>query len=397
MKVLLFNPSISRQAGGLFLSTREIATALSQRKNVETHVVAPSDEYAHRDGAEWNVTIETCNVIGPASFGYAPEMKKVVSKFSPDIIHHRGLWKYSSAVGLRQARQNGIPMIISPVGMLDRWALNNARWKKRIAAWLYEDEHLRIATCLHALCESELKSIRDYGLTNPVCVIPNGVKIPDGVSATQPPWQDLIPGDRHVLLFLGRLHPKKGLPTLIEAWDHWKSTHSSSQNWSLAIVGWSQGGHKEDLQQQVAARGLKEDVKFLGPLYGADKQAAFTNAEAFILPSYSEGLPMAVLEAWSYRLPVVMTPECNIPAGFKAGAAIHIDAESSSIAKGLRQLAGMGSMERASIGERGLALVEQQFTWSRIAEQLHHVYRWMLGNSGQPDCVVVDTKTHALS
>ena len=397
MKVQIFNPSISRKAGGLFLATRKTATALSQRNGVEIQVLAPSDEYAKEDGSEWTVNFDTCDVWGPSSFGFAPAMHRKVSEFDPDIIHHCGLWKYSSAVGLRQTRGSGTPMVISPVGMLDRWALDNARWKKRIAAWLYEDEHLQAATCIHALCTSELKSIRDYGLTNPVCVIPNGVEIRAHSSASDVPWEGLFSSNRHVLLFLGRLHPKKGLPNLIVAWENWKNMSPSSRKWGLAIAGWSQVGHKEELEEQVAARELQEDIKFLGPLYGADKQAAFTNADAFILPSHSEGLPMAVLEAWSYHLPVLMTPQCNIPAGFEAEAAVRIDPEPASIAEGLRQLAAMDPDELMAMGQRGRALVERRFTWARVAEQMHHVYRWMLGEADRPDCVVTDTNHFALS
>jgi poly(glycerol-phosphate) alpha-glucosyltransferase len=280
---------------------------------------------------------------------------------------------------------------------LDRWALNNARWKKRVAAWLYENDHLQAAACIHALCESELTSIRDFGLQNPVCVIPNGVEIPAHSSTRDAPWEGQIPVDQHVLLFLGRLHPKKGLPNLIVAWENWKNTDPTGRKWRLAVAGWSQGGHKEELEQQVAARGLQDDIEFLGPLYGAEKQAAFTNADAFILPSYSEGLPMAVLEAWSYQLPVIMTPQCNIPTGFEAKAALRIDPNPSSIVEGLGKFARMEEDERASMGGRGRALVEQQFTWARVAEQMHHVYRWVLGTAEQPDCVVTDTKRYALS
>jgi poly(glycerol-phosphate) alpha-glucosyltransferase len=96
---------------------------------------------------------------------------------------------------------------------------------------------------------------------------------------------------------------------------------------------------------------------------------------------------MAILEAWSYGLPVLMTPECNIPEGFEAEAALHVDPDPSSIARGVRQLSSMSQGERAAMGARGRALVEEQFTWPRVAEQMHGVYRWMLGEAGRPSCV----------
>jgi poly(glycerol-phosphate) alpha-glucosyltransferase len=126
-------------------------------------------------------------------------------------------------------------------------------------------------------------------------------------------------------------------------------------------------------------------------MYGSNKEEAFSHADAFALPSHSEGLPMAVLEAWSHRLPVLMTPECNIPEGFEAGAALRVGPDMSSIAQGLRQLAATSQEERAAMGEQGRALVENQFTWPRVAQQMHRVYRWMLGEAEKPNCVLVNT------
>jgi poly(glycerol-phosphate) alpha-glucosyltransferase len=138
-------------------------------------------------------------------------------------------------------------------------------------------------------------------------------------------------------------------------------------------------------------------VHFIGPMYGQEKEAAFSHADAFVLPSYSEGLPMAVLEAWSYRLPVLMTPECNIPEGFAKDAAVRIRPDPDSVTRGLQQLVAVPVHERTEMGERGRSLVEERFTWPRVAEQMHHVYRWMLGEAGQPDCVITDQNQFALS
>ena len=96
---------------------------------------------------------------------------------------------------------------------------------------------------------------------------------------------------------------------------------------------------------------------------------------------------MAVLEAWSYGLPVLMTPECNIPEGFAAEAALRIEPNVTSIAHGLRQLTAMSPSERAAMGQRGRALVEKRFTWPRVAEEMHSVYEWILGKGPEPSCL----------
>jgi poly(glycerol-phosphate) alpha-glucosyltransferase len=272
--------------------------------------------------------------------------------------------------------------------MLDPWAVRNSSWKKTIAGWLYENEHLRGAACLHALCQSEAASIRAYGLDNPICVIPNAVELPSDQETENAPWLTSKTGANPVLLFLGRIHPKKGLSALIDAWE---ALGPSRGDWHLAIIGWDDGGHEEKLHRKARQLGLLDDtVHFLGPRFGDEKAAAFSQADAFILPSHSEGLPMAVLEAWSYGLPVLKTPACNIPEGFAADAAVRVEPNADAIATGLERLIAMPPAERAAMGERGRALVEERFTWPRVAEQMHAVYRWILGQREAPDCVIVD-------
>jgi poly(glycerol-phosphate) alpha-glucosyltransferase len=137
----------------------------------------------------------------------------------------------------------------------------------------------------------------------------------------------------------------------------------------------------------VEEAGLSESVFFLGPMFGEEKAAAFHHADAFTLPSHSEGLPMAVLEAWSYRLPVVMTPGCNLPEGYEDGAALEIAPKPSSIVDGLGRLFDRTEGQRAEIGERGRALVEKKFTWQSVASQMYEVYSWMLGDREPPSCL----------
>ncbi len=134
--------------------------------------------------------------------------------------------------------------------------MRNAKWKKRIAALLYENEHLRRAACLRALSEAEAESIRAYGLRNPICVIPNGVDLPEqpdrsGTKADSRPFGELAK-DRKILLYLGRLHPKKNLVNLIHAWKQIADAHCSiKDSWLLAIAGWDQAGYERELNKQV--------------------------------------------------------------------------------------------------------------------------------------------------
>ena len=385
MELAVVTSSISRNAGGLYLSVRKMTQAVALL-GVNCTVSGMKDEHTAEDSREW-APLHTCVYPrrGPGFFPLSRAMRKAVLESEPDILHTHGIWLYPSLVDLAAKREIKTPYVTSPRGMLDPWALRNSHWKKKLAGWLFENWHLSRADCLHALCESEYRSIRAYGLSNPVAIIPNGIDLPEVDRVLPGPWQRQIPKDKKVMLFLGRIHPKKGLPSLVKAWSRVKL-----KEWILAIAGWDQAGHENQLKELVADFGLAEDVIFLGPVFNDLKKACLQNADAFILPSFSEGLPMSVLEAWSCGLPVLMTEFCNIPEGFEANAAIEIRPEPDSIAERLTEFIDLSEDEQRQIGLNGLQLVKDKFTWPKIAAPMVDVYKWVLGQGDRPDCIRLD-------
>lgn len=390
MNVRMVTASISRNGAGVSDSVRSLSRELAGVCQVE--VVALRDAFSDADADAWRpLAPEVFERVGPRQWGYSPGLKACIGRNGASVVHACGLWMYPAYAAAGACRRKGIPLVISVHGMLDPWALRNSAWKKKLAGWLYENRNLRSAACIHALCESEYESIRAYGLTNPVAIIPNGIDLPQGGPESPPPWSDRIASGRKVLLFLGRIHPKKGLPNLIEAWAKLKAENRTlADSWALAVAGWSQGGHEDQLKKMVGEKGLGCDVLFLGPAFDDAKAACLQNADAFILPSFSEGLPMSVLEAWSYGLPVVMTAQCNLPEGFAANAAVEVRPEADSIADGLDRLLSMPDAERRQMGSNGRDLVVSKFAWPRIAAQMIEVYKWVLGEGSQPDCVRLD-------
>jgi poly(glycerol-phosphate) alpha-glucosyltransferase len=391
MRLGILTASISRQAGGLFWSVRFLSKGIRD-VGCNLMVFAGEDKYSSTDRSEWGeIPLTVFSQRGPAAFGYQVGLSAALKDTDLDLAHVHGLWMHPSVASKKWGR-NGKPYFISPRGMLDPWAVSNSAWKKRLAGLLYENRHLRGAACIHALCDSEYASIRAYGLKNPVAVIPNGVDLPDlEVSSVAPEWSAALPVDSKVLFFLSRLHPKKGLVNLLHAWSQIKSqTLPAAEPWHLVIAGWEQGGHQAELERLTADLGSEASVHFVGPQFDIAKAGSFRRADAFILPSFSEGLPMAVLEAWSYGLPVIMTPQCNIPEGFDAGAAFEVHPEVSSIRQGLADFFNMTDAERLAMGQRGRGLVEDKFTWQRVAEEMVSVYQWVLGGGQTPSCVTLD-------
>jgi glycosyltransferase involved in cell wall biosynthesis len=389
MRIAFLTASISRNAGGLYDATRLLARQLSQEGTLSVSVVGLMDEWTTDDHKGWlGLDVHAASVRGPRSLGYAPAMRVALDNRVLDVLHTHGLWMYPSIASLMWVRRHGRPYIVSPHGMLDKWALNNSYWKKRAARLLYEDAHLRGANCLHALCLAEYEAIRGFGLKNPVCVIPNGINLPDRQTIPPPAWRKRVPENNRILLYLGRLHPKKGLASLLRAWRRAYAC-AEAKSWALVIAGWDQGGHEAELKELANNFGIRS-VYFVGPQFEEAKQASYACADAFVLPSISEGLPMTVLEAWSYRLPVMITPACNLPEAFDVGTSIQIEPIEESIAEGLAKLFRMDNGSRIEMGQRGYELAAQRFSWPRIAQEMMTVYRWVLGKGTKPDCVQID-------
>lgn len=392
MKIGFLTKSVSRQNGGLLGSVSSMALSLRDC-GAAVSIFSGHDADTASDLRYWRgLEVHTMRHAGPASYGYLPALARILRAVEPDLLHTHGLWMYPSVAGHRWRRASGRPLMISPHGMLNPWALRNAVWKKRLAAALYEDVHLRGASCLHALCESEYQAIRAYGLRNPVALIPNGVDLPDlVVGQEQASWRAGLPPAAKALLFLGRLHPIKGLPGLLHAWSYaCQTVGEAASRWYLVIAGWDQCGHQAELEALVADLGIISSVCFIGPQFDEQKSATLAGADAFVLPSLSEALPMAVLEAWSYRLPVLMTPQCNLPEGLSANAALLAIPDVPSLAAALLQLFEMSETDRSDMGDNGRALVEAQFSWTLVGQKMIAVYRWLLGYGSRPDCVLLD-------
>ena len=414
MNVCYLTASLSRNAGGLQSGISGLARS-SLSLDHKVFVLGVQDQHTETDIAVWEpVPAQAVPVIGPDRFSFAPGLNRKLQETNPDIVQLHGLWRYPSVATRRWHRQTGRPYIVHPHGMLDPWAINNSRWKKVLVSWLHEKDMLRNAACIRALCKSEAESIRKFGCVNPICIIPNGMDLPELATAktenTNPPWQKFVEPGSKVLLFLSRIHPKKGLVNLLKAWAENQSGevgNRRSAGWVLALAGWDEAGHEQELKRLATDLGLHwTDVRhnsgtaspvagpcsvvFLGPQFGEAKTACYAHCDAFILPSFSEGLPMVILEAWAHGKPVIMTPECNLPEGYSAKAGIRISADPEGISDGLRRLFGMSALEINEMGQNGRRLLAEKFSWTTIANQLQAVCRWLVEGGTRPDCVSMD-------
>ncbi len=310
-----------------------------------------------------------------------------VQAAAPELLHLHGLWRSPTRIASRLARA-GLPLLIAPHGMLDPGALAISRRRKQLVWRLWERRALQSARCLHALCPAEAEAIHALLPRAPIAVIPNGVQLPADVdpSLPAPPWAGVIPNGVPVLLFLGRFHPKKGLDPLLKAWQAVAAAAERS-GWWLALVGYGDDGA---LNRRVSAAQAREELPQVfvgGPAFAAEKAAVLHGAIAFVLPSLSEGLPMAALEAMAHQLPCLLSSACNLPEAFRVGAALPAPAEPEVLAASLQQLFALSAGERAAMGRAGRALVAEHYSWPRVAEQTGQLYQWILGGGPSPSSV----------
>ena len=265
--------------------------------------------------------------------------------------------------------------------MLSEWALNAKRAKKRVAWFLYQRRALQTAAAFQATAEAEAEDVRRLGLRQPVAVIPHGVQMPpsDG-GATSP----LGPGGgARTALFLSRVHPKKGLPHLVSAWDAVRP-----EGWRLVIAGPDEAGHRVEIERQVAAAGLDDAVRFEGPVGDDDKWELYRSADLFVLPTHSENFGIVVAEALAAGLPAITTHGAPWRAleTHRCGWWVPIGAE--PFAAALRDATSAPPEVLRDMGARGRDYVHQNLSWDRTAADHLALYRWLLGSAPRPDFVV---------
>ena len=293
-----------------------------------------------------------------------------------DLVHVHELWHYASFAAGNAAGRHRVPWVLSLHGALNEWPLRR-NWKKRLYLRLVQRALIESARGVHVLTAAEAESLRQLGLRVPVLVAPNGVALPSGpAGGTEPAsfgWQSALQG-KQVLLYLGRLHPMKGVNLLLEAFI---SLAPRFPNAVLLVAGPDEAGTQQRLVRTLAQAGLAQRAVFTGVLEGGAKTAALAAADVFVLPSYTEGFSNAILEAMAASLPVVISRQCHFPDVAPAGAghvvATEIGPTASAIESLLRNPAG-----RCEMGRKGRALVAERYRWDGIAAAMGDWYRGLL-------------------
>jgi glycosyltransferase involved in cell wall biosynthesis len=360
--------------GGMVPSILGMTAALA-RRGKRVRIVTPTPSRL-----EYETLPDSLELVGP-------EIDLAEAVRSAKVVHMHGLWQVQTREGARGARAARIPHLIAAHGMAEPWALRHKYWKKRVYLALLEARNLRRASCLHALSRPEIGHLRTIAPWTPVAFVPNGV---DLAFAENLPPRSVLEAERpelrgkFLLLFFARLHLKKGLDLLAEALAQIAAERPEVH---LMLAGTDEGAWPS-FRDRMAELGLDKRMTYFGHVSGERARLVWGAADAFVLPSYSEGFSMAVLEALACGLPAVITTACHFPEIQAAEGAIVVRPEIDSLALGLRELLERTPDQRAQLGSNGRRLVEHEYTWDRQAERLAALYEWLGGGGSRPDVIV---------
>jgi len=361
MKVLLAVKSLLPSYGGPAFSVSRLAVALADA-GVRVGLWASDQSAATTPLLPANVPVQRLG-------GTAVDVMRGVDR--PDILHDNGIWLPHNHRFAELAAASDLVRVVSTRGMLEPWALNHKRLKKKLAWWLYQRRDLCRAAYHHATAEAEAKTLRELRLGVPIGLIPNGIDLARVVARRGGASQI------RTALFLGRVHPIKGLSLLVEAWARLRP-----DRWQLQIAGPDEIGYRAELEQAISAASLADAVRLVGTLDGEAKERAFVEADLFVLPSFSESFGMAIGEALAHGLPVLTTTGAPWPMLAARGCGWSVAPTVEGLTEGLRQATSLGSSTLTAMGENGREFVRQEFAWPNIAGQFIKTYETSLARRG---------------
>ena len=377
MKVLQVVPSLAPEWGGPVKVVNELAGAL-EAIGVSSEIISAQGRRVGNPETVTNDIPIHLFETGPIArlwTAHTPGLKKTLARKIPDfdLVHIQELWHYPGYIASKIARSRNVPYIVTIHGELNEWNLQQKRLKKQIYMTAIQRGILQKSAALHAITQAESNRIRQLEIETPVAMIPNGIhteefeNLPDR-SQFVSRYPELE--NRLIVLFLGRIQQKKGLDILAQAFGNLARTRDDVR---LVVAGPDEDNTLTEVKTILKSHGALEKAVFPGMLTGEQKLEALSAADIFALTSYSEGFSVALLEALSAGLPLVITDECNFPEVGDSRAGLVVKPNDSEIASALMSLLDSADLRR-EMSENARRLVRSNYTWERIAEKMFTLY-----------------------
>jgi glycosyltransferase involved in cell wall biosynthesis len=374
-RLALAMPTLSPLGGGVSEAARLHLSALAPAGFEQISIHTLDQSTIKVDPAQWQAAkLYLHRFYGPKSYSFAPGMFLSLMRAKPDLVHVHGVWQFHCAAVHLWSMLTGKPYVVSPHGMLEPWIRARSARLKGAVSSLYQDRFLKKAAGFHLLTDKETTDVAEFLVGQPAKIVRNFAE-PFSSDGNRPGWWKPEFEGRNIYLFLGRLHEKKGCMELMDAWERLSREDASFRDGSaLVYCGWNDGIEGFEARAEALSREFG-NVLFAGPQYGPDKHRSMASARYFLLPSKSEGLPMAVLEAWAAGVPAILTPECNLAIGFERGAAFRTGFTPETIYPALKAAHTLSAEDWTAASERARTLVAEEFSEESVRNGLLDLYR----------------------
>ena len=283
-----------------------------------------------------------------------------------DVVHIQGLWStFPSLIGVFCSALTTAKIVISPRGMLEPWSLSQNGLRKKIALLTYQGILLRKSDCLHVTAASESEHAQNIIRHTNIEIIPNGLNVSKYQLASHE-TQD----SKRTILFLSRIHPKKGIELLFDAWEELKFLWPE---WQVHIVGDGAEDYIAHLKTEIQTRSL-DSIDICDPLYDEEKYSKFASSDLFVLPTYSENFGIVVAEALASGLPVITTTGTPWTEIEPAGCGHCIKPESDAFVEAIVHWTSQTPAQRKASGLKGAALIQNKYSLASVGESFMRLY-----------------------
>lgn len=363
MKVIHFIASIDKIGGGTTAYMQLLATQL--KDYIELVVVTGNSPNPVKLS---DIKVQFINLNPIRWFSIQKEFRYFLETEKPDIVHINGIWTPQNWLFQKEAQRLGIKVILSPHGMLEPYILRRHPLKKKIALALYQNQAVRNANYLHATAQSELNQIQKLGYNQTAAVIPNGIDLSEIQPKTN--W-----GTIQNILFLSRVHPKKGIEILIET-----IAQLMPNSLKITIAGEGDPNYIDKLKKQTQQKGVSQYFDFIGSVYGQQKWTLYKQADLFVLPTYSENFGIVVAEALATGIPVITTTGTPWQELETHNCGWWVDISVENLILAITEAISTNSEELREMGLRGRKLVEEKYDIRAVAFQMNEIYKNIINN-----------------